>query len=246
MPQTLLVLAGLTGWAWLDRHSYRALCLVEESTKRRAFYRQWTWVSFVAFGLGGLALLVLVGSLEALRRMPAEFAALRPSFEAPETVNAGSADYLIGVLIGAGLVLGLSAFLWSRRIRKMRMPVIGDIEPLMPRNRSEILSAIPMAISAGVVEELFFRLALPLLAAQVTGSALAGFAIACVAFALVHLYQGWKGMVFVFVAGVWFAWLYLGSGSLLKLILLHILIDLVALVVRPTIGLLLLRRAATV
>nr|WP_302849127.1 CPBP family intramembrane glutamic endopeptidase [Sphingobium sp. AS12] len=116
----------------------------------------------------------------------------------------------------------------------------------MPRNRSEILSAIPMAISAGVVEELFFRLALPLLAAQVTGSALAGFAIACVAFALVHLYQGWKGMVFVFVAGVWFAWLYLGSGSLLKLILLHILIDLVALVVRPTIGLLLLRRAATV
>ncbi|MFB2351758.1 CPBP family intramembrane glutamic endopeptidase, partial [Priestia megaterium] len=78
----------------------------------------------------------------------------------------------------------------------------GDIEPLMPRNAAEIACAIPLAINAGVTEEVFFRLALPLLAVQATGSALAGFAIACAAFALVHWYQGWKGMLVVFAVGV--------------------------------------------
>lgn len=241
----LVTLAALLCWAWLDRRAYRVFALIEDSSRRRAFYWQWTWIPFVVFGLGGLGLLWLTGSLGALWRAPAEFALLRPAVETPRLADVGG-DYLIGVAIGAGAAVAVSILLWARRIRKMTLPVIGDIEPLLPRNPAEIARAVPMAINASVTEELFFRLALPLLAAQVTGSSLAGFAIACVAFALVHLYQGWKGMLVVFAVGVWFSWLYLASGSLLKPILIHLLIDLVAVVVRPSIMLHFRRRTPSV
>jgi len=240
----LVVLARLAWWARRDKHAYQAFRLVEDTARRCAFYWQWTWIPFVVLGLGGLALLTLAGSLDALWRMPAEFEALRHVLEAPDTVDTSGGDYLIGVLIGASLAIGLSLFVWARRIRKLAMPLAGDIEPLMPRNISEIASAVPLAVNAGLSEEVFFRLALPLLAGQVTGSALAGFAIACAAFALVHWYQGRKGMLVVFAVGVWLSWMYLATGSLLKPILVHILIDLIALVVRPAIALQLRRRAS--
>lgn len=246
MPQLLLLIAilgGLFCWSWIDRRAYQAFRLVDDSATRRAFYWRWTWQPFVVLGLGGLALLALTGALDALRAMPAEFAALHPTFKAPTTVDTSSGDYIIGVLIGAGLAISIAIFLWAQRIRKLAMPMVGEIEPLIPRNGAEIASAVPLAINAGISEEVFFRLALPLLATQVTGSALAGFAIACAAFALVHWYQGWKGMVVVFAVGVWLSWLYLSSGSVLKPVLVHILIDLFAFVVRPAIALRFRRRA---
>ncbi|MFZ5747126.1 MAG: CPBP family intramembrane glutamic endopeptidase [Pseudomonadota bacterium] len=247
MSQTLLlllILAGLAGLSYFDKRAYGAFRLVEDSARRRAFYWGWTWIPFIAFGVGGLGLLASIGSLDALYRLPAEFAVLRPAIAPPATVDTSSDGYLLGVVIGAGLALAIAISLWALRIRKMILPVVGDIEPLLPRNNAEIAQAIPMAINAGLSEELYFRLALPLLATHVTGSALAGFAIACAAFALVHWYQGWKGMLAVFAVGVWLSWLYLATGSLLKPILVHILIDLVALVVRPAIALHFRRRAA--
>ncbi len=44
-------------------------------------------------------------------------------------------------------------------------------------------------------------------------------------------------MLVVLGIGAWFAWLYLSSGSLLKPILIHVLIDLIALALRPAIAL---------
>jgi membrane protease YdiL (CAAX protease family) len=197
----------------------------------------WTLTSFALFGLGGLILLALTGSLQNLWQIPPQFTPLRPALAAPNAVDAGSTDYVVGVLIGMGLMLALSVLLWTLQIRKMTMPMIGNIEPLLPRNGAEIVAALPMAVNAGVTEEIFFRLALPSLAAQVTGSAFAGFTIATGAFALAHWYQGWKGMLVVLGIGAWFAWLYLSSGSLLKPILIHVLIDLIALALRPAIAL---------
>ncbi|MBV2149819.1 CPBP family intramembrane metalloprotease [Sphingobium sp. AS12] len=240
-----LVLAALAWWAYADARAYRAFCLLEDSARRRAFYRQWTLTSFVLFGLGGLLLLAMTGSLANIWQIPSQFTPLRLVLTAPEAVGTGSTDYVVGALIGVALMLALSVLLWTLQIRKMTMPMIGNIEPLLPRNGAEIVAALPMAVNAGVTEELFFRLALPLLAAQVTGSAFAGFAIATGAFALAHWYQGWKGMLVVLGIGVWFAWLYLSSGSLLKPILIHVLIDLIALALRPAIALRWHARVAT-
>jgi membrane protease YdiL (CAAX protease family) len=235
----MLILAALAWWTRADARAYRAFCETEDSALRRAFYWRWTWTSFLGFGLGGAALvLAFTGSLDALWRMPDAFAALRPATTPPEGVDTGGAGYLTGMLIGAGLALGVAALLWVRRIRRMTTPiVVGDIEPLLPRNAREIAAALPLAINAGIAEELFFRLALPLLATRATGSPLAGFLLAGAAFGLAHWYQGWKGVLVVTAVGGWLSWQYLASGSLLKVMLIHALIDLVALVLRPAIAL---------
>jgi membrane protease YdiL (CAAX protease family) len=141
-------------------------------------------------------------------------------------------------------VLGLSiiAFVQWRRLRRLVLPVMGDVEPLLPRNGRERLIAIPLSLNAGFSEELFFRLALPLLIAHVTGSAVAALAIATVAFGLVHAYQGWKGVAGTALIGGVLMIQYLVHGSLLRVMVIHAAIDLVALLVRPALGEWLARR----
>ncbi len=52
-----------------------------------------------------------------------------------------------------------------------------------------------LGASAGVVEEVFFRLYLPLLLVMAGMSAMAAFAAAVLPFALLHRYQGWIGVI---------------------------------------------------
>lgn len=231
----LLLIAILAALAWCarrDARAYRSFCLFEDSAKRRAFYREWTVYPFLAFWVGGLALLALTGSLEAAVRMPAPFSALRSAL-LPSIPSARTTGYLAGMAIGAGI----SVLLWALRSRRADRPHAGEIEPLLPRNGAEIAAVIPLAINAGISEELFFRLALPLVAARVTGSATAGFAISLAAFTLAHWYQGWKGVLSSALWGGILTLLYLTGGTLLQPMLLHVLIDLIALVLRPWIAL---------
>ena len=90
-----------------------------------------------------------------------------------------------------------------------------------------------LGIAAGIVEELFFRLALPLFATLATGSASLGFALATLLFAGAHRYQGWAGMAFSGVAGALLATLYLATGELWFAMLVHVLLNLNGLVLRP-------------
>jgi membrane protease YdiL (CAAX protease family) len=50
----------------------------------------------------------------------------------------------------------------------------------------------------------------------------------------VHVYQGWIGVVATTVLGLVFTGLYLATGALALPVALHAAIDLMALVVRPT------------
>ena len=115
-----------------------------------------------------------------------------------------------------------------------RMRTLGDIEPLMPRNAAETLWTGLLSLNAGVGEELFFRLTLPLLIALATGNALAGLAGAGLVFGLAHVYQGWVGVAATTVVGFVFTGLYLWSGGLAAPMAAHAGLDLMALVVRPT------------
>ncbi|TMJ12009.1 MAG: CPBP family intramembrane metalloprotease [Alphaproteobacteria bacterium] len=117
----------------------------------------------------------------------------------------------------------------------MLKPAQGTAEALLPRNRQEAAIALILSLNAGFSEELFFRLALPLILFQITGSLLAAFALAAIAFGLAHAYQGWKGIAGTMIVGAFITLVYLSSGSLLRVILLHAAIDVVALVVRPAI-----------
>jgi len=178
------------------------------------------------FALPTLVGLILLGRLDALVTLPFEFRPLAASFG-----DRGNAAFCLIAAIG-GMIAG--AGLLALRHRLGGRPFsLGTIDALLPRDRAELLHAALLSIGAGVAEELFFRLLAPLLIGAVTGNALLGFGLATVLFAAAHRYQGWVGMSATLVLGGLFACFYLATGDLWAAMLLHIALNLVALVLRP-------------
>jgi membrane protease YdiL (CAAX protease family) len=216
-----------------------ALASVQPPGWRRRRYRVWiakSWVLFAAPAVIGLALL---GRLDAVVTMPAAFAApaLTAGYPAPLADIAG--ELAIGLV--AGSVLGGGWAIW--RGRKGRQPaMLGDFSTLLPQDRAEALLAAGAALSAGITEELYFRLAVPLLIADLTGNAWIGFGIATLLFALAHRYQKWLGVAATAAVGLLLAFFYLQSGALWLAMLFHATIDLNGLVVRPALAGMLRRR----
>jgi len=239
----IAVLAALAWRTWQGQHRMRDFRGLDESAARRRRFLTWTIESFISFGLGGVLLLVLIGRAGTLLGVPPEFVAVGPALgmDAP---SAPDVDLLLGMATGM-LIGGLGVFaVWRFVFRRKSQPVIGNVSALFPRNGREVLAVIPLAVNAGLSEEVFFRLALPLLAAGATGSALAGMVIASITFGLMHWYQGWKGVLLTGIVGVAFFWFYLLTGSLLVPILIHAGGDVIALALRPAISLWLDGRAA--
>ena len=125
-----------------------------------------------------------------------------------------------GVLIFIILILVLSK-------RKKNTPIIGDIDFLIPQTKKERIWFFFLSATAGICEELIFRgamvyflfhlpLDLPLWAIGLIASA---------AFGIVHLYQGFKGVIATGIGGYIFFGLYMLTGSLWVPILLHFIID---------------------
>ncbi|WP_205689495.1 CPBP family intramembrane glutamic endopeptidase [Aurantiacibacter odishensis] len=239
----LAALAGLTWMSWRDSHDYAAFRQLDDSAHRIRFYRQWTLVPFVLFGIGGVAILLALGKLDALWILPAEFAGSIERVLPEPSSESSSLEKSLGMAAGIALGLTISAIVWRYRLKKASQPVTGDIEALLPRNRKELAWCIPLAVNAGISEEIFYRAALPLLALEATGSVSASLVISTAAFGIAHWYQGWKGVLATTGVGALMAWLYLSSGSIVKPMAAHILIDIVALVIRPLISQSLLNRA---
>lgn len=237
MFATLLLCAvpvGLVAWIRHDLRQYAAFKRATTSAARVAFYLRWSWLGFVILTGASLLVLAVLGRFADAFGLPPEFAPFVPPPE-PEVPEPSDGDGYVGFLIGAAIGITVLIAVQLLKYRRTKALMIGDVEPLIPRNGAEILASLPLCLNAGFSEELFFRLALPLLVTTVTGSALAGLAIACVVFGLVHAYQGYKGVLGTMVLGCLFLWMYLSTGSLLRPMILHASIDLVALVVRPSI-----------
>ena len=235
----LALVALLCALIWMarrDARDYAAFELAQLSVDRIRFYRNWTVIPLALLGVGGLALLLFLDRIDALWLFPAEFADAIGPIESVSTSASSSTEGLLGMAAGLAVGLSITAIIWRIRLRKMRQPVVGAIEALLPRNKKEMAACIPLALNAGVSEEIFYRLALPLLAFEATGSVAASFAISIAAFGVAHWYQGWKGVMATTAVGALMIWLYLSSGSLLKPILAHILIDMVGLVIRPLVS----------
>lgn len=186
----------------------------------------------VLFGLTSLAALVVAGELEALSRfpdalLPARTVAVALLGDALPLRRIAQA-MAMGILAG-----GVVAALVERRGRRF---ALGDYEAVLPRRPRELLWGAALSVNAGVSEELFFRLVVPLLAAQASGSAVAGCALGAVLFALAHRYQGWTGVAATLLTGVLLALVYLVTASLLAAIAVHVVIDLNALVLRPVLS----------
>lgn len=177
------------------------------------------------FGLVSVIVLMLAGRGNAPWRFPPEFLEAQAALGGP--IGNLSMGY-VALGIGAGALIGaLASRLTGRRFE------FGTIDAVLPRGRAELGWGVVMSLVAGVAEEAYFRLALPLLLTLATGSATFAFAMSLVLFAAAHRYQGWKGVAATLVAGAAITWAYLVTGSLWSAMALHVLVDLNGLVVRP-------------
>ena len=242
LPAALLILAlAAVGWfSWRDVGEYAAFKRLTDTRDRQARYRRWVLNAFALFVGGSLAILALLGDLGCVLHPPSLFfplirwtRAMTPLGDVGPVLLGG---VVAGAVIGVVLTTVMATVAARRRGLGAQPPMLGDIAPLMPRNGAETLWTGLLSINAGIGEELFFRLTLPLLVTLVTGSAVAGFAVAAIVVGLVHVYQGWVGVLATTVLGAVFTGVYLVASNLAWPMALHAGFDLIGLVVRPTLA----------
>ena len=226
-----VVLAALAWFVRNDRAEYAAFKSLTRSEDRQRVLRRWILRSFLLFTGLSLGVLALTGRLDALLAAPLEFAPLTARLT--HDFSPGFVPVMVGAVIGGALAGGVVATRMQRRGRGPQPKILGDVEPLFPRNRDERRWTALLGVNAGLGEELFFRLMLPLLIASATGSAILAFAVAGVIFGLVHFYQGWLGILATTAGGFLFGALYLASGQIWLPILLHAMMNLNSLWLRP-------------
>lgn len=249
LPAILLVLC-LGSLAWFVRRDlaeYRAFKLLTETAGRQKKYRAWLLKTFLLFTCVTLAALADLGRLSALAALPPEFQPLFRNLNAHAShtslLNGGLVGLFLGALAG-GLVMGLLLPRLLRRRGKPRAVQAGDIAALMPRNGAETVWTALLSVNAGIGEELYFRLLLPLLLVSLGSGALLAFILAGLIFGAVHFYQGIAGIVATTILGGLLAALYLWTGNVWIAVAAHALLDLVGLVIRPTLRRLSAQRSA--
>lgn len=232
----LLVVAVAVMLAWCahdDVRDYRRLKADAGPAARRAVYVRWSVKSGLLIGGSAVAALALSGRLGALLRPPAVF---RPLMD--RLVAAGDPPAPLSAAVAATaavtFVLGLALSLLAARVLAARRtkPWI-DAAVLLPRTGTERGLAVALSACAGVGEEALFRLVVPLLLCDCGLGPAAAFALAAAAFGLAHLYQGVAGVLLTAAFGAVLTLLYLSTRSLVLVMLVHTVIDLNALLVRP-------------
>ncbi|HEU4670278.1 MAG TPA: CPBP family intramembrane glutamic endopeptidase [Dyella sp.] len=228
---TTLVLWLLIAEPLLGRRSHRRMLQAldrREPHARRRFYLQWTWQGWLLVAITALVACGAAGwtGAELGLRWPA-----------------GSSDMPLGVIAGMGVSMlagALIAAVAAKRAAAGRKrtppPVAGGqaVLRMLPRTRDERWAFAALAVTAGVGEEFVWR-GFGLAVLQHVWPALHPaiyVVLLAVPFGWAHLYQGWSGVLVTGVVGAVMAGLYLASGSLLMPVLLHVLIDLRALLVK--------------
>jgi membrane protease YdiL (CAAX protease family) len=143
----------------------------------------------------------------------------------------GEDQFVIGITIGALIALAarpiLSAF--SARHRAAMLKGFAKLAPLLPRNREQLFWALIVSLAAGTCEEVAYRgFLIPWLGTWSSGwwplilsAAMFGFA---------HLYQGALGTLVTGAIGAALGYVYVETGSLALPMLLHVVIDVSAMV----------------
>jgi membrane protease YdiL (CAAX protease family) len=233
----LFVVLGLLAWRAItrERGTYRRFKRLTPTRARQKVYAR--WLLEAALVMSGLSAAVLLAAWPdvplALRGTQnwAPVAAVRDFLGTPGGVIA---SVVAAIVVAAALVVPVVAL--RRSVGEGGIgdiPTVGDIRALLPRVRGELKYGVGLGLSAGVLEELLFRLALPALIFGIIGSGPLAFGVAALAFGMLHLYQGPLGILFATLLGLVFAALYVLTGSIAAPIVLHALVDLRSLVLIP-------------
>ena len=102
------------------------------------------------------------------------------------------------------------------------------VAALLPRTAVERRTFALLSFTAGVCEEVLYRgFGLAALRWAAPGlSNISLIVLTSAAFGLAHLYQGRRGVILTGVAGAYFGWVAIATGSLLPVMLLHFVLDL--------------------
>ena len=233
----LLVVLGLLAWraATRSRDTYRRFKRLTSTRARKKVYGRWLLES--ALVMGGLGAAVLLAAFPyvppvlAATQHWAPIAAARDFLGTP----GGVVVSVVAVIIVAAALIA-PVLLLRRSVGDAgvdAIPAVGDIRALLPRVRGELKYGIGLGLSAGIFEELLFRLGIPALLFGIIGLGPLSFAIAAVIFGMLHLYQGPLGILFATLLGLVFGALYVLTGSIAGPIVLHALVDLRSLVLIP-------------
>ena len=235
----LLVVLGLLVWraATRSRDTFRRFKRLTSTRARQKVYGRWLLES--ALVMGGLGAVVLLAAFPDVPRVLAGTQSWAPVAAVREFLGTptGAAVSVVAVVIVAAALIA-PVLLLRRTVGDGgvdAIPAVGDIRSLLPRVRAELKYGVGLGLSAGIFEELLFRLGIPALLFGITGLAPLSFAIAAVIFGMLHLYQGPLGILFAALLGVVFAALYVLTGSIAAPIVLHTLVDLRTLVLIPVV-----------
>jgi len=222
----LLLIAALALYAARLRFRLTGISQIER-------YRSAILRSGLAFGVGGMVLLAVGGSLGALTSPPSEFASASATLDHWFGPVEGAGIELAVMLGFAGGVVVGGVVAWRRLRRGKHDWTIGRIAHLQPREPGAFGWAALLSVAAAATEELFFRLVIPLLVTRLTNNAWIGLAVALALFAFAHRYQRWAGVLGTAIGGAFLTLLYLRTGTLWLPIAAHAAINLNGLVIRP-------------
>ena len=216
-----------------DRRDFARFRRYRSTARRQATMRRWLLESFILFG--GSATLVLLLVHPVVGPLLTETQALPGVAWVRDALGSGGGRGVgMWLLVGGVLGVGILTVIGARNARREGgVMMLGNIAALLPRNRPELRWGAALSVNAGIVEEALFRLALPALLVVVTGEPISAFLLAALIFGALHAYQGWVGVVATSVVGLLFTALYVLSGSIVLVMLVHALFDLRTLVVIP-------------
>ena len=142
--------------------------------------------------------------------------------------------FWVGALVAAAIAAALTIqYLVIMRTGAGRERIFEELRrcaPFMPQSRREMRHFSVVCITAGICEEILFRGYLIWYMTQLTGETAGGLTLAvvlaAVVFGLGHVYQGPKGVLRVTGLALILGGLYVLSGSLWALMVMHAFIDL--------------------
>ncbi len=159
-----------------DAAEYAAFKRLTASADRQRCYGRWVLKSFLAFFGTSIVSLLILRQLPSLITLPAEFIPLAARLGAAHAPHPAARQELPHRLCQRRRLTGILIGVLLAKKVKASHTVLGDIEPLMPRNAAETGWAALLSLNAGLSEECFFRLLLPLLLAGLLHSPLLAFA----------------------------------------------------------------------
>ena len=134
---------------------------------------------------------------------------------------------LLAILYAGDLLMSIRK--WKKR--DLTVDTLDDTTPFLPRKLRELPAYIVMCISAGVFEEIIYRgyMVTYFLPEYNFSTGLPVLAVTAPAFlfSLAHYYQGWQAVLKIFLLSLLLGIIFLSSGSIWVVMIIHFLIDLI-------------------